>query len=139
MDVFLAQDWLSLPNSSVNPVGVIQSEGAWLDLGAYRDVVAWLQIKRQSVNNISIAYQTAVAKEESLFATMAALTTATGSEVIVTPMLQDLQTGAALNAPLMRWFRWSSVVPAGAEFTFRLWIAANKPGRASVNRAASPR
>lgn len=137
MDVFLAQDWLTLTNSSAGPMTVIQSEPAWLDLAAYRDAVAWLQIKRQSVTTISIGYQTAIAKEESLFATMAIVTTASGAEVIVTPMLQETQpTGVPT---LARWFRWISVVPAGAEFTFRLWIAANKPGRASLNRAATSR
>ena len=137
MDIYLAQDWLTLTNSGAGPMTVIQSEPAWLDLAAYRDVVGWLQIKRQSTTTISIGYQTAIAKEESLFSTMAIVTTASGAEVIVTPMLQETQPSAV--GGLARWFRWSSVIPAGAEFTFRLWIAANKPGRASVNRAAASR
>lgn len=139
MDAVLAQDWLTLTNSSASSMTITQSENAWLDLAAYRDVVAWLQIKRQSVTTIRISYQTAIAKEESLFATMATIATASGSEIIVTPVIQELQTGGVSSAPLARWLRWSVFLPSGAEFDFRLWIAANKPGRASLNQAHAMR
>ena len=140
MDVFLAQDWLTLTNSSAGALTIVQSESEWLDLAAYRDVVCWLQIKRASLTTIAIDFQTAIAREEALFTNMAEVTTASGAEVIVTPILQDLQTGGGSAAPLARWVRWTVRLPAStAEFTFRLWIAANKPGRAAPSRAGAQR
>ena len=140
MDVYLAQDWITLATpSGGSSYTIVQSEPSWLDLVSYRDIVAWLDIKRASAATFTVAYQSAVAKEESLFATMAQITPAIGASVTVTPMLQELQGGTNL-APLARWLRWSVTLPTGPnEIVFRLWIAANKPGRASLNRAAASR
>ncbi len=139
MDTYLAQDWITLVGSSIGGSAVTQSELAWLDFAAYRDVVAWLDVKRASTSGITMSYQSAVARQESLFATMAQVSPLAGASLIVTPMLQDLQTGGATAAPLARFFRWSLNIPASAEIVFRLWVAANKPGRAAMNRAATTR
>jgi hypothetical protein len=137
MDTFLAQDWITATAGTAGAITLVQSEVQWLDLAAYRDVVAWLDVKRSSSVTIAVTYESAIAKEDSLFATMGLVNPLAGASLTVTPMLQDLQTGGANTAPLARWFRWKVAVPVNQDLVFRLWIAANKPGRAGLNRAAS--
>ena len=144
MDCFLLQDWLALSSASGgagSTVSIPQSEAGWLDLGAYRDVVAWVEVKELSSSSLSIGLQSAVAKEELLFATMGSTPSPLTTGVKVVPMLQELQTGAAGAAPLARWLRWQVSLSGGSgwDVTFRIWIAANKPGRAALNRGAAAR
>ena len=134
MDTYLLQDWLSLSSNAAGNV-ITQSEGRWLDLAAYRDVVAWLDVKQVSSGSVAIGYQSAIAKEETLFATMATSTRLLSPGVSTVPMLYELQA-MSRAAPLARWVRWQASLNAGDSITFRIWIAANKPGRASLNRAA---
>lgn len=138
MDCYLLQDWLSLRTTSGGTI--TQSEQAWLDLGAYRDVIAWIDVREMSPAGVPLAIQTSVAKEESLFATMVALLPSSSSGLTVLPALQDVQTGAVNAAGLARWVRWQVSSMSAWDITFRIWIAANKPGRAAMKRAAtSPR
>ena len=137
MDSYLLQDYLTL-SSPAGGTGVItQSEAGWLDLAAYRDVVAWLEVKELSTSSLSIAIQTAVAKQELLFATMATSPSPLTTGVATVPMLSDLQSGGAGAAPLARWLRWQVSLAGAWNITFRIWIAANKPGRAALNRGAA--
>ena len=138
MDVILLQNWTTLIAPSTGAVTVTQSEPSWLDLSSYRDAVAWLDVKHCSVAGINVSYQSSVTKEEGMFASMGLVTLAAGASTVVTPMLQELIVGTTSSAPLARWFRWSVNIPnASADVTFRLWLACNKPGRASMNRTAA--
>ena len=129
---------MSLASNAANMV-FTQSEARWIDLAGYRDVVAWLDVKQVSSSSVAIGYQSAIAKEDvtgsSLFATMATSTRLLGPGVSIVPMLYELQSISGAP-PLARWVRWQASLNAGDSITFRIWIAANKPGRASLNRAA---
>lgn len=119
MKSFLLQDWLVARGTGV----VTQSERTWLDLSGYRDVVAWLDIRELSATPPALAYQTAPAKDELLFASAATVSLATG--LTTTPILQDTAT-----TPLARWFRWQlNFGGVAGDVEFRIWVAANKPGR----------
>ncbi len=124
MKCFLLQDFITI-RSTTAVATITQSEPGWLDLAAFRDVVFWLDAREQS-GSMQLTYQTAVAKDDSLFTNVAILTPATG--VTVTPILQDVAA-----APLARWLRWQ-LSGASADLTFRIWVAANKPGRRNLTR-----
>jgi hypothetical protein len=129
MKCFLLQDWVDISG----PAGttVTQSEGGWLDLSGYRDVVAWLDV-RQVTSTPNLLFQTAVTKDDSLFTTAATLR-GPGTGVTLTTVLQDTAT-----VPVARWFRWQ-LQPAGAnwDLMFRIWLAASCPGRRKLNAARS--
>lgn len=137
MDCFLLQDWTSLSTGSGGGT-ITQSESAWLDLAAYRDVVAWIDVPAISAVGLPLALQTSVSKEDSLFTTMVLAPATFTTGLTVVPALQDVQTGAANAAGLARWVRWQIAQSGGTwSITFRIWIAANKPGRAAASRAAN--
>ena len=137
MDAFLLQDWVSLSTGAGGGT-ITQSEAAWLDLAAYRDVVAWIDVRSISATGLPLSIQTSVAKEESLFKTMVLAPATFGTGLTIVPALQDVQTGAANAAGLARWVRWQIAQSGTAwSITFRIWIAANKPGRAAASRAAT--
>lgn len=138
MDTFLLENWNTLRGTSAT--SIIQSEPRWLDLAAYREMVVWLDVREfTSAANVAIALQTAPAKEESLFATSVSFTGAGSLVTGVTTALVAPETIVSPNVPLSRWLRWkTSFSGAGtSDVTFRIWIAANKPGRASTNRGAA--
>lgn len=140
MDGIVLQGWITLRGqASAGVTSVIQSELAWADLAIYRDVVAWLEVREVSADagvTVQVMYQTAPAKDEALFSTMATVAMATG--ITMTQMLAVTAT-----TPLARYMRWK-VGPATPtttnpwDATFRIILAANRPGRASL-RPTSPR
>lgn len=129
MKGFLLQDWLTLRGASgASADPIVQSQPFWLDLSAYRDVVAWLEVSEFTVDvgkNLLLNYQTAPFEDESLFNSMSGpITIATG--VTVTQMLADR------SPPLAKFFRWKVEPSAGTsavwDVTFRILIAVNRPG-----------
>jgi hypothetical protein len=129
---FLFQDWVDV-SGTATVSSVIQSEPFWLDLAGFRDVIAWLEV-RELTNAPSLLYQTAPTKDEPLFSTVTTLS-AIGTGVTTTPILQD-----TASVPLARWFRWQASLAGSAwDISFRIWIAANAPGRANLNRTAATR
>lgn len=129
MKGFLLQDWLTLrggASAAVDPI--VQSQAFWLDLSAYRDVIAWHEVSEFTVDagaSLLLTYETAPFEDDALFNAMAGpLTIATG--VTVTQMLADR------SPPLAKFFRWKlqpSVAPGGTwDITFRILIAVNRPG-----------
>lgn len=125
MKGLLLQDYITI-RTTAPAAFITQSELTWLDLSAYRDVVLWLDTREQtSPNGVQIAYQTAPIKDEALFTTLTSLTPAVG--ITLTPVLQDSAT-----LPVARWLRWQASGNS-ADITFRIWVAANRPGRRKLN------
>lgn len=137
MHCFLAQDWITIrgPNTSP-PTFIIQSEACWLDLSGYQNVVAWLDVREWSgATSISVLFQTAPLKDESMFVTMGTVGVTTNT-LTVTPLLKD-----ATTYPLTRWVRWRAVSNGATgvwDLTFRLWIAASG-GAGTKTRQRIPR
>jgi hypothetical protein len=120
------QDWTTLRGASTVAT-LTQPESDWLDLTAYQDVIAWLEIKELTPNIPTIAYQTAPSKDDSLFFNMASpIVAATG--VTTTIMLKDAMPAGC--PPCGKWFRWQIIVSGAVawDLTFRIWIAANLIG-----------
>jgi hypothetical protein len=118
----LAQDWLTV--RGLSGTVVTQPESTWVDLAGYRDVVVWLDVKERtpSASGPTIAYQSAVAKDETLFTTIATFTPGMG--VTTTVVIPEVTT------PFSRWMRWQlSLVGSAWDLQFRLWLAVNGSGR----------
>lgn len=130
MKSMLLQDWVDISGPGTAGSSVVQSESAWLDLSGYRDAIVWLDV-REVTGGPSLLYQTAVTRDDSLFATVATLSpVATG--INLTAVLQD-----TASVPLAHWFRWR-IQPVGGvawDMTFRIWLAASCPGRRKLNAA----
>lgn len=129
MQAICAQDWVTV-RGSASVATLTQGENAWLDLSAYQDVVAWLDVREftpTSTNIPAVVYQTSPTQDESLFVPMSAVTVVTG--VTTTVLLKEAMP--ANTPPLARWFRWQIAVSGGVawDLTFRLWIAVNRIGR----------
>jgi hypothetical protein len=120
----LLQDFITV-RTTLPSVFTTQSEQNWLDLSAYRDVILWLDTREQS-GSPQLSYQTAVAKDEALFTTITTVSPSVG--ITLTPILQD-----TASIPVARWFRWQ-LSGSGGDITFRIWVAANKPGRRNLNQ-----
>ena len=106
--------------------GLTQSESGWLDLAGYRDVVFWLDV-RETAASSQLLYQTAPAKDDSLFATIATISPVSVG-ITTTAVLQDFAA-----VPVARWIRWQ-LTGANADIMFRIWVSANKPGRRNLSR-----
>jgi len=127
---FLAQDLTTVRVAS--GVAVIQPEADYVDLAGYREVFVWLDVREvtPTATPPTIAFQSAVTKDESLFATiLSASPSAVGLSV--------LSAIPELTTPFSRWFRWQLSAPVGAagDMTFRLWVVANRSGRRPFNRS----
>jgi hypothetical protein len=129
MYAFMLTDWVTIRGQSTI-ASIVQSEDCWLDLSGYQDIVGWLECKEVSAGGgtgVQLTYQTGATKDDALFvAVTAAVNIATG--VTVTSMPKDVVT-----TPLARWLRYQLAVtgtPGTAwDATFRVFIAANAPGR----------
>ncbi len=132
----LMMDWTTVRSAS-SILTITADEPHWLDLTAFQDIVAFLDVKNIDLGTggttLSITYQTAPTKDNSLFVNVATgVTLATG--LTITKMLKDSTTN-----PLSRWLRWQIAVSAGTPTlawgtTLRVWIAANL----SANRGSVP-
>jgi hypothetical protein len=132
MHCFELQSWVTLRMSSHAPQTVNQTEPAWLDLSAYRDVTLWVEVEQATTGGASatltLNLQTNASKEEDLFQTSASMALSTSSlGVMVLPVHIDIA-----STPLARWLRWQLV--SGGTFsaqpgvTFRAWAAAGGMG-----------
>ena len=123
MHAFVLQNWLTLSGSS-SVTSITQGEESWLDLSPFQDVVFHVQCsERAGGGTARVLFQTAPAKDESLFKTMA-LTTLVGGTTSVVPA--PMFTAAV---PLARYVRWIVTGPStGWDATFRVLVTANAPG-----------
>jgi hypothetical protein len=107
---------------------ITQGENAYLDLSGFQDIVAWLDVRELGPTSpgITVSYQTGPSAEEVAFVNMGS-TVVTATGVFVTSMF--LATAAN---PLARFLRWQLSPGASSlpwDLTFRIWVAANAPGR----------
>jgi hypothetical protein len=134
MHSIVSQDWVTIRGQSASePATITQGTNGWLELAAYQDVVAWLDVRELTLSGgtVQMAYQTAPSADESLFAMMSGpLATVPFSPsvgVTVTTLLKQ-----QLTAPLARWFRWqlttSGTFSTAWDITFRLFLSANVLG-----------
>ncbi len=134
---FLLQDWITVRSAS-GVTTVTQSEACWLDLSAYQDVVAWLDVKNFTASGatVNLAFQSAASKDESMFLPVTSALSITQTGVSVTVMIKDL-----LTTPLARWLRWqlsiSGSPTATWDATFRILIVANAIGSARAGVPAT--
>ena len=126
---YLLQDWITIRGTQTG-VNIIQSEVDWLSLQPYQDVVMWLEVKSVTLGgltSITLDYETAPAKDESLFVKMITTTNLTAAV-----SRQDKALLSAATVPLARYLRWK-IIPNGtvsSEFgvCFRIYVAANAVG-----------
>jgi hypothetical protein len=132
---YLLQDWITIKGSQAAAnVTVTQSETDWMSFQAYQDIVFWLETKSlvlaTGVTSITLEYQTAPAKDESLFVPMTtAITLAAGS----TPTITKVLLAQNPSVPLARWVRWkltaNGTLSSGEWGTcMRIYCAANAVG-----------
>lgn len=129
---YLVQDWITIRGSSSAQASVTQSEADWLSLQPYQDVVFWLETKSVTLgglDTITLEYQTAPAKDESLFT---AMTTAVTLAAGTTPTITKVLLAQNPTVPLARYVRWKMIPngTASAEYgaCFRIHCAANAVG-----------
>lgn len=126
---YLLQDWLTIRGTQ-SGASVTQSEMDWLSFQPYQDIIMWLEVKSVALGgltSLTLEYQTAPAKDESLFRSMtsSAITLAAATTPTVTPIIlaQNPYT------PLARWVRWKlfpNGTPSGEYGAcFRIHCAAN--------------
>ncbi len=129
---YMIQDWSTFTVDS-SQTELVQTESDWLSFQPYSDIVFWLEVRGVVVPSgstaVTIYYETAPAKDESLFKAMASATVdPTATQPIVDSVI--LSTDPAV--PLARWVRWRLAVdgtPAAAwGATFRLYAVANAVG-----------
>jgi hypothetical protein len=134
---YLLQDWTTL-RGDVSVTALSQGENGWLDLSAFQDVVAWLQVKEvtPTSGSLQLAYQTAPTKDDALFVAMAPALAIAGPGLTTTAMLKFTTA-----TPLTRWMRWQIALTSAAawDVTFRIFLACNAVGanRAQVLAEAS--
>lgn len=126
------QDWVTLQgqgNASSDST-IIQSEPAWLDLGDFRDGIAWLDVRQWNADiALQLTYQTAPTKDEALFGPVVPPV-----QMVVGLTVTQMLSNVTLMTPLSRYLRWM-LAPAGHtvtswQATFRILIALNRPGSA---------
>jgi hypothetical protein len=118
------QEWITLRGqSSITTVN--QTEANWMDVSAFPDIVAWLEVHEVSSGgggSVQLTYQTAPSKDAALFVPAAgAIVVANGTTI--TSMLK-----ASAVTPMSRWLRWQLSVtgtPTSAwDAVFRIFISA---------------
>jgi hypothetical protein len=137
MNCFLMQDWLTLRGATTSIKSITQSEAGWLDMGAYQDIVVWLDVREITgptggTTGLYIDMQTAPVRDEAYFLSMYSSSAPFGFQMVINttgPSVGKLTRDSAL-VPLSRWLRWQittgGTTPTGIwDVTFRLFIAAN--------------
>jgi hypothetical protein len=130
MHAFTLQDWTTIRGAS--NVTVIQGESGWLDLTPYQDAYFWLDVREVSGGTVTVTFQTAPTKDESLFMPLQLGTAYAAASGSATPtvVLARMSSGTASNPPIARFVRWQ-LSPPGAtwDITFRVLVAANTLGQ----------
>jgi hypothetical protein len=137
MRAFVLQDWITIRGAST-VASVIQMEGQYAQLDAFQDVVFWLQVAEVTTasGTITLNYETAPLKDESLFSAMG--TAGIAAAAMTPPTITKILLSQNPAVPLSRWVRWrlsQSGATASWDVTFRVLLVANQlvvfqPGRA---------
>jgi len=129
MRAFVLQDWLTI-RGGTSITQVIQNEANYAALDAYQDVIMWLQVSEVTTSGgtITMNYETAPLKDESLFTAMA--TQGISTVAMSPPTISKVLLGQNPAVPLSKWMRWR--ITAGGSFTaawdmtFRVLLVANQ-------------
>ena len=128
---YILQDWITLRGTQAS-VNITQSEADWMSFQPYGDIVFWLDVKSVTLSgltSIGLVYETAPAKDDSLFTGMATSVTLTAG---TSPTITKVLVSQNPTVPLARWVRWK-FVPTGTptgEYgaCFRIFCSANAVG-----------
>jgi hypothetical protein len=119
LESILLQDWVTL-STSATATTITQGADSWLDVGAFEDLVFYLDVKLASGSPV-INYQTAPVPEEASFtALLPGINMATG---VTTNSVLAVFAGV----PVARFLRWQ-LTGTSAYATFRIWVSAYSLG-----------
>jgi hypothetical protein len=130
---YLLQDWITIRGSvlQASPPTVTQSEADWMSFQPYQDIVFWLEVKSWQaggLTSVNLDYQTAPAKDESLFVNMITTTAITAAVSRQDKVLLAQNP----TVPLARWVRWkltwNGTSTSEYGICFRIFCAANAVG-----------
>jgi hypothetical protein len=153
MHCFLFTNWVTVRASSSPAIlQVTQGEEDWIDLSAYQDLVAWVDIRELTLpvpagGNLFLDFQTAPVLDDAYFTslinTTGGITLAAAGSPTVVRMTKDNTL-----VPLSKWLRWrlntNNVTPTQTwDVTMRIWLAASysqaapaHPARCACGREA---
>lgn len=129
---YLVQDWSTF-TVNASQSSLTQAESEWISFQPFSDIVLWLEVRGVVVPTgataVQMHYQTAPARDESLFLDMV---TPFDLAVSSTPRVDPVLLASAPPVPLARWVRWKLVVTGAPEAdwggTFRLHAVGNSVG-----------
>jgi hypothetical protein len=129
---FVLQDWITIRGDKTI-TSVPQSESAWLGLSAFEDIVFWLDVRELTLGaatSVTVNYETAPLKDESLFVSMVSGTVLTAMPT--NPTIVKVLLAQNPTVPLGRWVRWRLTTQGSPtsqwDLTFRLLACANAVG-----------
>jgi hypothetical protein len=140
MRAFVLQDWLTIRGAST-VTSVVMNEVQYAQLDAFQDAIFWLQVSEVTTGAgaITLNYETAPLKDDSLFASMA--TAAITTTAMTPPTISKVLLFQNPTVPLSRWVRWR-LVQSGAtaawDVTFRVLLVANQIFAFHPTQAARP-
>lgn len=116
----ILQPWSYLSAVSASGFAYLPQESTeYFDATPFDSVVFYLDLRAQS-SVVSLAYETAPAKEDGLFKPMATLTNMS-TLVGPTPTITVVQLSDGPSVPLARWVRWKLTFDApGGDATFKI-------------------
>lgn len=128
----LLTDWMTLRGTSAT-TSIVQSEPDYLDLSAYQDFVAWVEVDEISAVGATaptLWLETAPIKDEILFAPPLQGGAHTSVPIVVglTTITNVLNAPLVNQIPLARWLRWRvAMVGVSTKWsvTFRVHVAAH--------------
>lgn len=127
---FVLADWTTLRGTSAS-TGVTQSADAYLDLAAFEDFTAWVEVTdfvSGGATSPKIFVESAPMKDEVLFAPTGWNQPSVGMAVGVSVVKNVLLNALPAQLPLARYLRWR-VDMSGASstwsVTFRIHVAAH--------------
>jgi hypothetical protein len=133
MYTYLLQDWTTLRVNS-ELTSFTQSEADWMSFQPYQDIVFWLDARSvilASAEDVLVSYETAPAKDESLFRPMVAAVSA-AKAMSEAPIVTKVLLAQNPDVPLARWVRWKLTLRGAPQAdwgaTIRIHCAANAIG-----------
>jgi hypothetical protein len=128
MRAFVLQDWVTIRGAST-VTSVVMNEVQYAQLDAYQDAIFWLQVSEVtlSAGAVTVNYETAPLKDETLFASMA--TAGITTTAMTPPTVTKVLLSQNPSVPLSRWVRWrlsQSGATTSWDITFRIMLSANQ-------------
>jgi hypothetical protein len=136
MQTLILQDWITINGTNATPF--IQTEPDWLDMSAFQDVFAWIDVREASpgASPPTIFLETAPARDDVLFMSMNG-SAGYALAASATPLIAQLAMGIA-TVPIARLLRWKVIGPGASSWdaTFRILVAGNSPGLTQAGAAS---